>query len=233
MNQGEETRALDRHIQLALIFCFGASDAGGNDFAVFIDKFFQDADVFVIDLDNFFGREAAEFLAAKQAAIGITCVFLVLVELFTAGTWTGHDLPLAKFELGYVQYRHWAETILAAQKTLDGNVVTCFDAIHFCCQFTKRNCVHFDFNGNFSVSLALCRLVDQRQIQRCDPARCCPERVAQSDFSFKYCLVCDQLVRFNLPLNVPQRALSGFLCHFFHCIPGIPRGFFNAIPDID
>ena len=129
MNQGEESRALDRHIQLALIFCFGASDAGRNDFAVFVDKFLQDADVFVIDLDNFFCGEAAEFFAAKKAAIGIACVFLVLVELLTAGTWTGHDLPLAKFELGYVQYRHWTETIFAAQKTFDGNVVAFLHAV--------------------------------------------------------------------------------------------------------
>ena len=65
MDQREETRALDRHIELALILCLGAGDTGGNDFAVFIDKFLQYADVFVIDLDNFFGREAAEFLATE------------------------------------------------------------------------------------------------------------------------------------------------------------------------
>ena len=55
MDQREETRALDRHVELALIFRFGAGNAGRNDFAVFIDKFLQDADVLVIDLDNFFG----------------------------------------------------------------------------------------------------------------------------------------------------------------------------------
>ena len=45
----------------------------------------QHADVLVIDLDNFFGGEAAEFLAAEQTAIGVACVFLVLVELLTTG----------------------------------------------------------------------------------------------------------------------------------------------------
>ena len=161
VDQGQEAGALDGDIELALILGLGASNAGGNDFAVFIDKFFQDADVFVIDLDNFFGRETAEFLAAEKAAIGITCVFLVLVELLTAGAWTGHDLPLAKFELGYVQYRHWTETIFAAQKTFDRNVVAFFYAIHFCCHFTKRHGVHFDFNGNFRLAFALCRLMCQ------------------------------------------------------------------------
>ncbi|MEO8384064.1 MAG: hypothetical protein ABI583_02390, partial [Betaproteobacteria bacterium] len=122
------------------------------------------------------------------------CVFLVLVELLTAGAWTGHDLPLAKFELGYVQYRHWTETVLVTQETFDGNVVACFYAVHLCCQFTKRYGVHFDFNSNFCIAFALCRLVDQCQIQRRDAARCCPERVARCDFSFKNGLVPGQLV---------------------------------------
>ena len=207
MNQGEETRALDRHIQLALIFCFGASDAGRNDLAVFIDKFFQDADVFVIDLDNFFGREAAEFLATKQTAIGVTLVFLVLVELSTfTGGWTGHDLPLAKFELGYVQNWHRTETVLATQKTLDGNGVAFLHAVHFCCQLTKRHGVHFDFYGNVGFAFALRRLVIQRQIQRCDAARCRPERVARCDNSFKYDLVLGQLV----VSTVAHEATMGF-----------------------
>ena len=85
MNQGKESGALDRHIQLTLILGFGAGNARRNDLAVLVDEFLQYADVFVIDLDNFFGGEAAEFLAAKQAAIGIACVFFVLVEFLTTG----------------------------------------------------------------------------------------------------------------------------------------------------
>ena len=161
MDQGEETRALDRYIQLTLVFGLRSRDARWNDLAVFVHKFLQDADVFVIDLDNFFCGEAAEFLAAEKAAIGITCVFLVLVELLTAGAWTGHDLPLAKFKLGDVQYRHWTETIFATQKTFDGNVVAFFYAVHFFGQLTKRHGVHFDFNGNFRLAFALCRLMCQ------------------------------------------------------------------------
>ena len=194
MDQGEEPRALDSYIQLTLIFGLRSGDARRNDLAVFIDEFFQDANVFLIDLNNFFCGEAAEFLAAKKAAIRDTCVFLVLVELLTAGAWTGHDLPLAKFELGDVQYRHWTETILATQETFEGNVVAIFYAVHFFGQLTKRHGVHFDFNGNFCLAFALCRLVDQCQIQRCDAARCCPERVARCDCSFKYGLVFGQLV---------------------------------------
>ena len=161
MNQGEEPCPLDCYIELTLISGLRPGNARRNDLAVFIYKFLQDADVFVIDLDDFFSREAAEFLAAKQAAIGVACVFLVLVELLTAGAWTGHDLPLAKFELGYVQYRHWTETIFATQETFDGNVIARFHAVHFCCQLTKRNGVHFDFNRNFRFAFALCRLVNQ------------------------------------------------------------------------
>ena len=85
MDQREETCALDRHIQLTLILGFGTGDARRNDLAVFVDEFFQNANIFVIDLNHFFGCEAAEFLAAKQAAIGVACVFFVLVELLTAG----------------------------------------------------------------------------------------------------------------------------------------------------
>ena len=193
MDQREEPRALDRYIQLTLLFGLRSGDARWNDLAVFIHKFLQDADVFVIDLDNFFCGEAAEFLAAEKAAIGVACVFLVLVELLTAGAWTGHDLPLAKFELGYVQYRHWTETIFAAQETFDGNVVAYFYTVHLFGQVTKRHGVHFDFNSNFCTAFALCRLVDQCEIQRRDAARCCPERVARCDFSFKYGLVLGQL----------------------------------------
>ena len=194
MNQGEETCALDRYIQLTLIFGLRSGDTCRNDLAVFVDEFLQDADVFVIDLNDFFCSEAAEFLAPEKAAIGVACVFLVLVELLTAGAWTGHDLPLAKFELGYVQYRHWTETVFSTQKTFDGNVVALFYALHLFGQLTKRYCVHFDFNRNFCITFALGRLVDQCQIQRRDAARCCPERVARCDFSFKYGLVLGQLV---------------------------------------
>ena len=88
MDQGEETRTLDRYIQLTLITGFGTGDTRRNDLAIFVNKLFQDADVFVIDLDDFFCGETAEFLAAEKAAIGVTCVFLVLVELLTAGAWT-------------------------------------------------------------------------------------------------------------------------------------------------
>ena len=194
MDQSEETCALDRYIQLTLIFGLRSGDTRRNDLAVFVDEFFQDTDVFVIDLNDFFSGEPAKFLAAKKAAIGVTCVFLVLVELLTAGAWTGHDLPLAKFELGYVQYRHWTETVFLTQETFDGNVVAFFYAVHLFGQLTKRHRVHFDFNGNFCTAFALCRLVDQCEIQRRDAARCCPERVARCDLSFKYSLVLGQLV---------------------------------------
>ena len=65
MYQGEEPCALDRYIQLTLIFGLRSGDTRRNDLAVFVDEFFQDADVFVIDLNDFFCGEAAEFLAAE------------------------------------------------------------------------------------------------------------------------------------------------------------------------
>ena len=85
MDQRKKTRTLDRDIQLTLILGFGPGDARRNDLAVFVDEFLQHADILVIDLDDFLGGEAAEFLAAEKAAIGVACVFLVLVELLTAG----------------------------------------------------------------------------------------------------------------------------------------------------
>ena len=65
MDQGEETCALDRYIQLTLISGLRSGDTRRNDLAVFVYKFLQDTDVFVIDLNDFFCGEAAEFLAAE------------------------------------------------------------------------------------------------------------------------------------------------------------------------
>ena len=56
MDQGEESRTLDRYIQLTLITGFGTGNTRRDDLAVLVDEFLQDADVFVIDLDDFFLR---------------------------------------------------------------------------------------------------------------------------------------------------------------------------------
>jgi hypothetical protein len=62
----EETRALHRGRELALIARLRAGDAARHDLAGLGDVLAQRVEILVIDLDDALGREAAEFLAAEK-----------------------------------------------------------------------------------------------------------------------------------------------------------------------
>src|SRR5437763_11143969 len=88
----QETRALDRGVQLALVDRAGAGQAGRNDLAVFGDEIAQGVDVLVIDLFDAGDGEAAEALALEQQRLGVALRTLVLVEFLERG----HEGPLKK-----------------------------------------------------------------------------------------------------------------------------------------
>ena len=66
--QRQETGTLDGGGELALVAGAGASDARRHDLGDFGDEVFQQLDVFVVDLLDAFGREAAVFAAAGESA---------------------------------------------------------------------------------------------------------------------------------------------------------------------
>ena len=59
--QSQKARAFYRNSQLALVMRFCASDASGNDFAVFSNEIFKQINLFVIHFLDFFSRKTAEF----------------------------------------------------------------------------------------------------------------------------------------------------------------------------
>ena len=59
--QSQETSAFHSNSQLALVVRFCASDASGNDFAVFSNEIFKQINLFVIHFLDFFSRKTAEF----------------------------------------------------------------------------------------------------------------------------------------------------------------------------
>src|SRR6478736_8447266 len=67
----QETRALDRLRQLALVTCLGPGDAARHDLAGFADVLAQRVQILVIDLDDAFSGEAAELLAAEKFRHGL------------------------------------------------------------------------------------------------------------------------------------------------------------------
>src|SRR5687768_16824433 len=64
--QRQIARALHRDRQLPLIMRLGAGDAARHDLAGFRDVALQDAEIFVVDLLDAFGGEAAELTAAEE-----------------------------------------------------------------------------------------------------------------------------------------------------------------------
>src|SRR5579872_5872925 len=66
--QREEARALDRDRELALVERLRASDAARDDLAGLGDIALQGAEILVIDVRDAFRGEAAELLAAREAA---------------------------------------------------------------------------------------------------------------------------------------------------------------------
>ena len=77
--QGQEARALDGQAELTLITSLGTGQTSRHDFGVFSDVVFQNVDIFVVDLFNFFCREAAELAALEEAAATITLVAFVFL----------------------------------------------------------------------------------------------------------------------------------------------------------
>src|SRR5690349_7077866 len=93
--QGQEARALDGGVQLALVDRAGAGQARRDDLAVLGDEVAQGVDVLVVDLFDAGDGEAAEALALEQQRLRIALGTLVLVELFEGG----HVGPLRKINL--------------------------------------------------------------------------------------------------------------------------------------
>src|SRR5690349_25102109 len=81
----QETRALDRGVQLALVDRAGAGQARRDDLAVLGDEVAQGVDVLVVDLFDAGDGEAAEALALEQQRLRVALRTLVLVELFEGG----------------------------------------------------------------------------------------------------------------------------------------------------
>src|SRR5262249_29241362 len=66
--QSEEARALDRDCQLPLIERLRARDAARDDLACLGDVALERSEIFVVDVLHALGGEAAELLAAREAA---------------------------------------------------------------------------------------------------------------------------------------------------------------------
>src|SRR3569832_1436748 len=84
-NQGQEARALDGGVELALVDRARARQARGDDLAVFRDEIAQRVDVLVVDFLDAGDCEAAEALALEQERLGVALGALVLVELLERG----------------------------------------------------------------------------------------------------------------------------------------------------
>src|SRR3954469_22759180 len=84
-DQGQEARALDGGVELALVDRAGAGQAGGRDLAVFGDEVAQGVDVLVVDFLDAGDGEAAEALALEQQRLRVALRTLVLVEFLESG----------------------------------------------------------------------------------------------------------------------------------------------------
>ncbi|MPN33016.1 hypothetical protein SDC9_180499 [bioreactor metagenome] len=82
---GQETGALDRRVQLALVNGARAGQTCGNDLAVFGNEVTQGVDVLVVDFFDASDGEAAEALALEQQRLGVALRTLVLVEFLERG----------------------------------------------------------------------------------------------------------------------------------------------------
>src|SRR5450830_1501594 len=84
--QREVAGALDGGVHLTLVVRLGAGQTCWHDLAVFLNEILERVDVFVVDLFNVSGREAAELLTFEQRILLLALFFqleLVFVELFT------------------------------------------------------------------------------------------------------------------------------------------------------
>ena len=79
-DQGQEARALDGGVELALIDRARAGQAGRDDLAVFGDEIAQGVDVLVVDFLDAGDGEAAEALALEQQRLGVALGRLSLLN---------------------------------------------------------------------------------------------------------------------------------------------------------
>src|SRR5208282_3356755 len=71
--QRQEARALDRRRQLPLVETLGAGDPARHDLAGLGHVVLERREILVVDHRHVVGREAAEFLAPREAGIGRSC----------------------------------------------------------------------------------------------------------------------------------------------------------------
>src|ERR1700755_2374318 len=84
--QGEEACALDRYCELALIKRLRARDAAGDDLARLSDVALQRGQIFVVNVLDAFGREAAELLAPGETTTAASTTATVATAAATAIT---------------------------------------------------------------------------------------------------------------------------------------------------
>src|SRR4051794_37775784 len=84
-DHGQEARALDGGVELALVDRAGAGQARRDDLAVLGDEVAQGVDVLVVDFLDAGDGEAAEALALEQQRLGVALRTLVLVEFLERG----------------------------------------------------------------------------------------------------------------------------------------------------
>src|SRR5580704_17950432 len=107
--QGEEACALDRNGELALIERLRARNAAGDDLARLSDVALQRGQIFVVNVLNAFGCEAATLLAARETATAASTT--------TARTISTHchlGIPLRVDAVNYVDARFGAQTFSPA-----------------------------------------------------------------------------------------------------------------------
>ena len=77
--QGQEASTLDGQAELTLIARLGTGQTCRHDLGVFSNVVFQNVDILVVDLFNFFCREAAELAALEEATATITLIAIVFL----------------------------------------------------------------------------------------------------------------------------------------------------------
>src|SRR3981081_4563744 len=88
--QGEEACALDRNGELALIERLRARDAAGDDLARLSDVALQRGQIFVVNVLDAFGREAAELLPAREPPTAASPTAITPAIPTTVATATAH-----------------------------------------------------------------------------------------------------------------------------------------------
>src|SRR5882724_8177436 len=119
--QGEEACALDRNSELALIERLRARDAAGDDLARLSDVALQRGQIFVVNVLDAFGREAAELLPARETATAAsttaitTTVTTTTTAPRTISTHCHLEIPLRVDAVNCVDARYRASDVVASR----------------------------------------------------------------------------------------------------------------------